>query len=144
MEVHECVNYVMTVSHLFWEFPKIQPILKWVKRVYDDVTIGLPHPHFVENFFLYGFPRNRIEKSVFSKVWYVFCITKFILWKSRCLQVFESKYQSAPTILSIIITEIKTRVAADYKRFTKTKFDKVWVGNNSFVIMRDKKLKFRL
>ena len=83
---------------------------------------------------MFGFPDVVCTELVFQRIWFLFCIVKFTLWKSRCLQIFESEIQNDKQLKSIIIKTIKERVEADRSRFSNSKFRKMWITGGSFVL----------
>ena len=91
-----------------------------------------------------GFPRVKLPKIVFNRLWYFLCISKFIIWKCRCIHIFQSRLHSSDEIKSLIIKEVKQRIRADQKRLTVTKFSKVWIKKRSFVSIFEDKLSFKL
>ena len=135
-------NVVETINHLFWECPRINPVIIWVKNVFkslcdDNVDINL-------NLFLYGFTKEKISHVIFNRIWYTFCICKFIVWKSRCIAVFQGTLKSGAQMKSDVINEIKLRVMADHSRLSSTRFFNLWVEGNSFVKIKNQKLVFQL
>ena len=133
---------VESVDHIFRECPKVRPILSWLSCVLKFA----PGSKFGTNTnsFLYGFPEIEGPKAVFNRMWFVVCVTKLVLWRSRCLHVFESKLHPTNAIILAIINHIEGRVKADKQRYSDMKFDKVWISGNSFVSFRGGKLFFRL
>ena len=135
-------NVIETTSHIFWDCPKIQDILSWVEKTFTSLSGNIAT--FNINLFLYGFPDYNIPHNVFIRMWFIFCITKFVIWKSRCLHVFESQVQTSTVLRSIIIREIKLRVEADRSRFYLSKFTNIWTDGSSFVKLDNGKLHFNL
>ena len=122
---------VETLDHIFWECPKVKPVLEWTEKIFKNL-VGR-NVAFRRHLFMYGFPGINCSKQVFNRIWFVFCVTKFSLWKSRCLLVFESQVQSDQELLSIIIKAVKNRIEADRHRFSDGKFSKSWTMGRSFV-----------
>ena len=136
------IKSIETTDHIFWTCPKIQEILTWVVKIFKYLTSD--NVDFDINLFLYGFPTDNIAKAAFHRIWVIFCTTKFAIWKSRCLHVFEKQVQKTSVLVSIIKHDIKLRVETDYNRFHVDKFKKVWTEGNSFVTIEREKLIFNL
>ena len=122
---------VESVNHIFWECSKVKPILSWINR-FLQLHLG-NNFHLDINLFLFGFPDINTTRTVFDRIWFVLCVTKFTLWKSRCIHVFQSKLQPTDVIISIIKKQIKDRIKADKVRYKNEKFKRVWLGRDSFV-----------
>ncbi|KAJ8034902.1 hypothetical protein HOLleu_21924 [Holothuria leucospilota] len=133
---------VETLYHIFWDCPKVKPVLTWTAKVFREVacTNQCLHPDLL----MFGFPDLVCTPPVFQRIWFIFCVVKFTLWKSRCLQKFESEIQDDKQLKSIIIKSIKDRVEADRSRFSNAKFKKMWITGRSFVRLRDDHLLFTL
>lgn len=124
-------NVVETVRHMFWECPEVAPVVSWTKQIYNklfDNTVDLK----IE-FFLYGFTADPIPNNIYRRLWYIFSLTKFIVWKCRCTLVFEGHAKPGLQIKSDIIREIKLRIRSDYARLPFNKFVDVWTNERSFV-----------
>ena len=132
---------IESIEHLFWDCPKIQPIISWLKRVFK-ILVG-DDSHFTVTYFLMGFPHVKLSKTLFNRLWFVLCVSKFIIWKSRCIHVFQYIVHPSDVILSLIVKQIKNRIRTDRWRFTKTKFYQVWISNRSFVSLRGERLDFK-
>ena len=133
---------VQSLTHIFWDCQKVKPVLKWVQKVFGNL-VGY-NVHFHHNLFMFGFPEINCTKHIFDRIWFIICVAKFIVWKSRCLYIFESKFQSEKEILSIIINSIKIRVEADRTRFCDAKFRKLWTIGKSFVTVSNDQLLYKL
>ena len=131
---------IETIHHLFLCCFYVQPVVVWAKNIFNKLTDN--NGTFDDNFFLFGSPEPSIPKKVFERIWFVFCITKFVIWKCRCKIVFEGSRQGS--ILSQIVANIRMRVRADFNRFSKTKFHTVWLDGNSFVHLHNNQLNFDL
>lgn len=136
------MNIIETTPHIFWTCPKIQDILFWIGKTVQYLTKD--KIIFNIDLFLYGFPDTNITKAIFHRIWLLFCITKFAIWKSRCLHVFEAQVQTSSVLLSIIEHEIRLRVESDFNRFHLDKFEKMWINGTSFVKIKHGKLVFNL
>ena len=75
---------------------------------------------------------------------YVFCVTKFIVWKLRYLRIFPCEDHPSKTIISSIIKNIEDRIKADHSILKFDKFKEIWVKNKSFVKLTNNGLKFML
>ena len=135
-------NEVESFLHLFWNCSRIIPILRWTKTVFFSL-IGSNYS-FSDSLFLYGYHGIDVPDIVFDRLWFVFCITKFVIWKSRCVFVFQDVNQTVDVMRSTIVKEIKDRVWADRCRFSRRKFYKVWLKGNSFVKCVNENLIFTL
>ena len=138
-----CVNCncIETIKHIFLECPKVRPVISWIKLLVKMCS-GLEIP-LSFNLFLYGFPKPCSSTDVFNRIWYIFCASKFIMWKSRCVHVFQSKLHSSDAIIRMIVNHLKNRVHADKHRLSFTKFKSLWVDNKSFVFMVRDNLVFK-
>ena len=133
-------NCIETIEHIFWECPKVNSIILWLKAFCKSFNANF---NLNVSFFLMGFPRINMPKVVFNRLWYVLCVSKFIIWKSRCIHVFQSHAHSSEEIQSLIINYIKQRVRADKCRLPKDEFEKVWTRKRSFVSLCGEKVYFK-
>ena len=131
-----------SIEHIFWECPKISAIIPWIESVCKSLVSN--NFELKVTFFLMGFPPVKLPQIVFNRLWYFLCISKFIIWKCRCIHIFQSRLHSSDEIKSLIIKEVKQRIRADQKRLTVTKFSKVWIKKRSFVSIFEDKLSFKL
>lgn len=138
----EQCNEIETISHIFWECPKAKTVLIWVEKIFH--RLAGDNSSFNMKLYLFGFPCVDFPQIVFNRIWFIFCITKFAIWKSRCLHIFEDQAQTGTALLSIIAKEIKTRVEADFSRLTKHQFSKLWTSGTSFVKIKKDKLHINL
>lgn len=132
---------IETIDHIFWECDKAKPIVQWVSSVVKSMIGNFK---LQASLFLYGFPEINVSKPVLQRIWFLFCLSKFILWKSRCIHIFEGHEQSSSILLSKIVCKIKDRVRADRIRFKIDKFNKLWIHQSSFVSVCNNKLNFHL
>ena len=79
---------------------------------------------FSESRFLFGYPRSNVRITVFNRIWFLFCVVKFVLWKSRCSYKYGDKFLTGSEIIPLITKEIKDRICADRCRFSTSKFEK--------------------
>ena len=101
-------NVIETPRHLFWECPNTLHVVSWVQSMFhslvnDSVTLEYEH-------FLYGFITYNVAKGVLRKLRFIFFISRFMIWKYRCLKVFEGKVTPGHQIVSAITTEMKAQV----------------------------------
>ena len=135
-------NCLETVDHIFWECPKIKPVVLWVSILFKQFCGTVLQLN--STLFLYGFPEVKLNRAVFNRMWYVFCVAKFFIWKSRCLHVFEAELNTADVIVSRIKSHISDRVNADRLRFSEEKFRRIWVCGRSFVYLNNNKVVLKL
>ena len=136
-------NDVETSSHIFWQCTKISPVILWLSKILNSILKVDCNLNF--DYYMYGLePQTicNISKLTSDRIRFIFCISKFIIWKSRCLQVFEDLNIPASQIMSNIVKEIKLRVKLDQYRYSIRKFDKLWIEGNSFVKRNDNVLMF--
>ena len=115
--------------------------MQWVSSVVRNMIGNFT---LQPSMFLFGFPELNVSKPIFKRIWFLFCLSKFILWKSRCIHVFEGHEQSSAMVLSKIVCEVKDRVRADRIRFKTDKFKKLWIHQSSYVSTCSNKLTFHL
>ena len=136
-------RHIESIYHLFLDCSNIRPVINWVERIFFRLTDSLFT--FNKDFFLFGSPRlPGIPNIVFNRIWFIFCITKFVIWKSRCALVHESQPHSCTSILKSIIYRVKSRVETDFSRFSFIQFNSVWIDGKSFVNINANKLHFDL
>ncbi|KAJ8035265.1 hypothetical protein HOLleu_22431 [Holothuria leucospilota] len=134
-------NAIESPKHLFWECPNAHHIVNWAQSMYhtlvnDNVTLSYEH-------FLYGFITRKAPKGVLKKLRFIFSVSKFMIWKYRCIHVFEGKHTPGHQIKMAITKEIKIRIQADHNRWPLSKFTKVWTLGRSFVTLNNKNLAFK-
>ena len=108
-------NVIESMHHLFLECYRVTPILAWTNRVLH-ISIGKSF-NFSESKFMFGYPRSNTKVTVFNRIWFMFCVVKFVLWKSRCSYKYEDKLLKDEEIISLITKEIKDRIWADRSGF---------------------------
>lgn len=135
-----CNANVETDVHLLWDCPKIYAVLSWVSNIVR--SLGGSRVYFSSNLFIYGICNIQLAKATFQRLWYVFCVSKFFIWKARCTFVHEKKYPSEEKLIRSIICDIKIRIRADYNRLEWSKFEKLWVVGKSFVCIVNNKVVF--
>ena len=118
-----------TIVHIFWEC-KIYKVLDWVFRVTDRL---LGNVTFDSNLFIYGVSSQRLDAIVWARVWFLFAITKKLLWGRRCSAIFDKESISEDRLLLKVKEEIRLRLVIDLKRWSRDKFEKVWVKGKTFV-----------
>ena len=116
-------------------------IILWLER-FTKHLVG-SNFQFNVSFFLFGIAQIKFSRVVFNRLWFVLCVAKFIIWKSRCIHVFQSILHPSDTIISFIVKEIKDRIKADRKRFSKAQFEKIWTGESSFVSLCGDNIRFK-
>ena len=79
---------------------------------------------------------------VLNRLWFLLCTAKFIIWKSRCIHVFQSHLHSGVSLVSSIENDIINRVKADKMCLSVTNFRTFWIINRSFVSLSGNKLYF--
>ena len=135
MDTCVCIE---TVNHIFWECPKVKPIITWIDNIFKFFEGN--DAKLTADLFLYGFPDTKLCKTTFKRLWYLFCTCKFVIWKSRCIHVFESQIHSSVYLLSSIRKRTSDRVLADKHRYSFKKFYSIWIKGHSFVHLKGKSI----
>ena len=112
--IHNC-NDIESVSHIFWVCPKVSPIITWLDKILKSV---LGHDfHLDYNYYMYGINpqvKSDVSRLVLDRVWVILSTTKFVIWKSRCIHVFQHRYIPSSTIMSNIVKDVNLRVKLDF------------------------------
>ena len=137
-------NEIETAKHILWDCPKVKPILDWIGKLLSQLLGNRAYVQFQYTMFTYGFPALKAPKTVLRRIWFVFCVAKFTIWKSRCLHVFQKDVHSSKTIILSIIQTVKDRVKADYSRLSIDKFKEIWINKTSFVTLTNHGITFTL
>ena len=130
-----------SISHIFWDCRRAYECLAWVSRIVREV--GGIRAVFNCNLFLFGFPDCNFPMATFARLWFVFCVAKFFIWKARCKYVNDKRYIPDTELISLIMYDIKTRVEADFHRFPLKTFKRIWDQGSSFAFIdKEKRLNF--
>ena len=102
-------------------------ILSWLITVVNDLfnCKGFTSDNFVK-----GVPLDLGSRVVWGRVWYLFAVAKFQIWKRRCSFVFERKQISVQKVILQIKGEVSDRIRIDFQRWSGSKFKKIWVDGS--------------
>lgn len=120
-----------TIDHVFWECSSTIGILHWTFRSFQ-LLFG-HNATLRKELFLYGTPSPSGDTAAFDRAWFIFTVTKYFMWRSRCLLTFENRRLSDDDVINMIKSDVNERVRADFIRLPEVKFNKVWVKGSSFV-----------
>ena len=119
-----------TLVHVFWECPSIYKVICWVLEVAKEMLGG--HVLINKDCFLYG-SSATINACLWARVWYLFVVTRTVVWNQRCSYIFEKVFVSEDILLLRIRDKLRLRLVVARKRWSRHKFDKVWINGKSFI-----------
>ena len=77
------------------------------------------HVLFNKDCFLYG-SLATINACLWARVWYLFVVTRKVVWNRRCLYIFEKVFVSEDILLLRIRDEFCLCLFVDWKRWLQT------------------------
>ena len=120
-----------TLSHALLECNQVFPIVQWAKSFLRPLLGN--NVQVSNDFWLYGSPSPGLPSSVIRRAWYILTLSKFFIWKRRCMFLFENRFIPNDDVIKLIRHEILERVTADFERLPKIKFERFWVKGDSFI-----------
>lgn len=79
------------------------------KEVWDKMkTMGLKIEINMVSVF-YGIFKEKLSKSKYDFLWYIMCLTKSKLWKTRCRMTIDKQFVSSDVVFKNIQTELKRK-----------------------------------
>ena len=63
---------------------------------------------------------------------YILCLGKYCIWLLRNQAKFEHEKVTVTRIITVFLAHLRTRIHADFLRYEKTQFVKVWCKNTVF------------
>jgi exonuclease III len=126
-----CGNNTESLIHLFCLCPVVRDLWLFVQILLSKrAQIKIPMNVYMVLFSIYTFDLAKTHKSFITLL---LCYGKYVIWRSRCFKCFGNDKVTPESLLSAFKTELKYRVLADSKRWSKSKFNKFWIYNGGFV-----------
>ena len=78
---------------------------------------------------------NKLDKEIENVMNYILCLGKHCIWSLRNKCKYENETVSVTRIILLFIAHLKLRISADFKRFDRNIFIKIWCRNSVFAQM---------
>ena len=125
-----CKLHEETLSHLFYDCSYSNPLWLYIQTLLSDASSGVVKITAKDVVF------NTFVKSKVTPLNTLFIVLlsegRVVIWQARNLRKFEEKDVNATFILNKFKNVIRLRIKADFKRFPRHKFEKLWCYSNSF------------
>jgi len=128
---NECTlcDSIETISHLFFECPFIQPLVKLVNswiNVISNKTVMPIQSHWR----FYTFP--KLEKNALALFLYLISESLSAIWYIRCIKKFDKKSPSPHSLICCFLNKVKLRIQADFFRMSSPQFLEFWCSTDLF------------
>ena len=129
------------ILHMFWGCKSCRTVLLWldhvVSTIYGVVSFSCDN-------LLLGTPIQNLSNGRWKHIWYLFCVTLRRMWKRRCNYIFENRVTKNDEVILNVKREITERIKLDFKRWTLTRFRKVWVRESGLCSLNGDTLTFAI
>jgi len=125
---------VETISHLFYECPFVQPLVKLVNNWILVISQNTILPSFTLWRF-HTFP--KLEKNATALILYFISESLYSIWCIRCIKKFDKKSPSSHSLVCHFLNKLKLRIQADYERLLPFHFYDFWCLTDLFCEVDD-------